>query len=357
MNNIIEILNTLEDYGYEAYIVGGYVRDLLLGYNSIDFDICTNAKVKDLVSIFPGKVNDYGSLNIKLSDCNIDITTYRKESNYKNRKPTNIIYTSSLDEDLLRRDFTINTICMDKRLKIIDKLNGVDDLNKGIIRMVGDSDQKIKDDPLRILRAIRFATLLDFEIDKNLELSICKNASLVNNLSFYRIKEELSKILLSKNFMKGLSLMDKYGLLKLLGISYTKIVYTPDLCGMWAQLKLNCDLPFTKNEKNNILKIQEILNFGFINNEILFNYGLYLSLIAGEILGISNKLINQMYQDLPIKTKADLNIKYQDILDILNLTPSNKVKKIEDDLIKNVNNHQVLNEYNSLKKYLLDRWI
>jgi hypothetical protein len=349
-----EILNTLNDNGYEAYIVGGYVRDLLLGNNSNDFDICTNAKMKDLVNIIPGKVNNYGSLNIKLNDCNIDITTYRKESNYENRRPTKITYTSKLESDLIRRDFTINTICMDKFGHIIDKLNGMDDLNKKIIRIVGDEDKKILEDPLRILRAIRFATLLDFKIEKKLELSILKNANLIKNLSSYRIKEELSKILLSQNFMYGLELINKYNLQSYLGISYGKIVYVSDLCGMWAQIKLNRDLPFTKNEKNTILKIQEIVHLGVINNEVLFKYGLYLSLIAGEILGIDAKLVHKMYQELPLYNRSDLNIKNIEISQVLNLKPSKKVKDIENILLNKVINGVILNDYNELKKYLLE---
>jgi tRNA nucleotidyltransferase/poly(A) polymerase len=355
-----EILNTLNKNGFEAYIVGGYVRDFLLGYESNDYDICTNAKMQDLIKLFSGNVNKYGSLNIKLNDGNIDITTYRKESNYENRRPTSISYTSLLDEDLLRRDFTINTICMDKEGKIIDKLNGLEDLNNKVIRMVLDEDSKIIDDPLRILRAIRFATLLNFKIDKKLEVSICKNASLIKNLSGYRIKEELSKILLSKNFRYGLDLMNKYGLTSYLGITYDNIVYIPDLCGMWAQINLNRDLPFTKNEKRTILKIQEIVKHGVINNELLYENGLYLCLIAGRIIGIFSSDIYQMYQNLPIKAKNELNIKSNDIIDILNLIHPKKVKDIENIIIKNILNGNLLNEYNAIKKFLVEnkeRWV
>jgi tRNA nucleotidyltransferase (CCA-adding enzyme) len=361
MNKIAkEILNTLDKKGYEAYIVGGYVRDCLLGSESNDIDICTSAKMKDVVSMFHGKVNDYGSLNLKINDYNIDITTYRIDGDYLNRRPTNISYTKLLDVDLQRRDFTINTICMDKNGKVIDKLNGINDLNKGIIRMVGNTEEKIKEDPLRILRAIRFCTILDFTLDEELEKEIIKNKELVKSLSTYRIKEELSKILLSSNYNIGLDFIHNNGLDKLLGISYNNIIYTRDVCGMWAQINFINDLPFTKNEKNTILKIKEILSLGIISNETLYKYGLYLCLIAGEILGISSSSIHNMYNNLPIYLNKDLKINYQDILSILNLKPSKLASLIENDIITEVLNGRIENDYDVLKEYIIknkERWI
>lgn len=360
MNKIAkDILNKLNESGNDAYIVGGYVRDLLLGNESNDIDICTNAKMKDVVSLFNGKVNDYGSLNIKTSEYNIDITTFREEYSYFKRKPTDIIYISDLANDLKRRDFTINTICLDVNDKVIDYLNGVQDLNKGIIRMVGDPLKKIQDDPLRILRAIRFATILDFSIEEELNKVIIENSSLVNSLSSYRIKEEISKILLSQNYQKGLDLIKKYGIDKLLNITYRSVVYTADLCGMWAQIDYPSDFPFTKNEKNTILKIHEILSFGSINNETLYKYGLYLCLVAGEILGIDTEAIHEIHKNLPIYMRNDLNITYLEIIEILGIKPCKAAKEIENHLIYAVLNGNLENSNEIIKKYLInnkERW-
>lgn len=360
MNKVAkDILKKLNDNGYEAYIVGGYVRDLLLGVKTNDIDICTNAKMKDIMALFNGKVNDCGSLNIKTNDYNIDITTFREESAYFNRKPTDIIYISDLASDLKRRDFTINTICLDKNDKVIDNLNGIEDLNKGIIRIVGDPLKKLRDDPLRILRAIRFATTLDFCIEEELDKVINENSELVKTLSSYRIKEELSKIMLSKNYQVGLDLIKKYNIDKALNISYESLVYTADLCGMWAQIKFPASFPFTKNEKNTILKIREILNFGSINNETIYTYGLYLSLVAGEILGIDLDSIHEIYKNLPIYVRSDLNITYLEIIEILDIKPSNFAKEIENHLISAVLNRNLENNKDIIKKYLLDnkeRW-
>lgn len=348
-----EILEKLENHGYTAYIVGGYVRDFLLGKTTNDIDICTDATTKEMMKIFSGTANEYGSFNLKVNDVNIDITTFRREQNYESRRPTTITYTKDLKTDLLRRDFTINTICMDKEDHIVDILNGTKDLEEKKIRMVGDIDTKLKEDPLRILRAIRFATTLDFTLEENLQKAIIKNRYLVKNLSTYRMKEEISKILISPNYKKGLNLLKEFFLCEILEISYTNVVYTNDVCGMWAQMTINQNLPFTKNEKENIVKIREILDLKVIHAEVLYKYGLYLSLIAGEILGIEAESIYEMHKNLPIHERKDLAITFQEICETLNVSPSKEVKEIENVLIQEVLHGHILNQKEELKKYLL----
>ncbi len=354
-----EILESLESNGYTAYIVGGYVRDFLLGKATNDIDINTDATTKEIMQLFSGEANEYGSFNIKMSELNIDITTFRKEENYQNRRPTSVIYTKDLKTDLLRRDFTINTICMDKNEKITDVLGGVYDLEHQVIRMVGDVSTKIIEDPLRILRAIRFATTLDFTLEENLQKEIVKNKNLLKTLSSYRIKEELSKILISPNYKKGLKLLKQFSLCEALGIYFTNVVYTNDVCGMWAQMKLERNLPFTKSEKENIVKIREILDLKMIHSEVLYKYGLYLSLIAGEILGIEAESIHEMYKSLPIHERKDLEIHFQEICAILNMKPSKRAKVIENHLIHEVLLGHIHNQKEELKEYLLNnktRW-
>ena len=171
MNKIEEkafkILGILQEHNHEAYIVGGYVRDKLLGRNSNDIDICTSATPKEIIEIFPNTSSpNYGSINIIYKNTIFDITTFRKEIKYQdNRLPVKLKYIKSIKKDLLRRDFTINTICMDKEGNIIDYLNIKTDLDNKIIRTVGNPRYRLKEDSLRILRAIRFATILDFEIE------------------------------------------------------------------------------------------------------------------------------------------------------------------------------------------------
>ncbi len=356
MNKVAKkILTYLEKNGYNAYLVGGYVRDLLLGIKSNDIDICTNAPIKEVSKLFKGKANQYGSLNLQVNEYNIDITTFRKENKYEQRKPIDFVYTSLLEQDLERRDFTMNAICMDKKGKIYDYYGGVDDINKGIIRMIGNIPQKLTEDPLRILRAIRFATTYDFTIDLDLEKAIIKYKDCLKNLSFTRKKEEISKILLSKNYQKGLSLLKKYHLLNLLEINYLNITYTKDLYGMWAQMEYSNHYPFTKQEKETIVNIREILAYGSITYETLYKYGLYLSLVGGEILGIDADTIYQMYHTMPIHENKDLKMSYLDMASILELPPSKEVKDVYEEVLQAVLNQYVDNSYEEIKNYLLKR--
>ena len=262
---------------YEAYLVGGYVRDYLLGIKTYDVDICTTALPKDIYNIFNICANNYGGAKLILDNYNIDITTFRKDSHYNKRRPMEVEYITDLKTDLMRRDFTINTICMDKDGKIIDLLNGVNDLNNRTIKMIGDNIERLVEDPLRILRAIRFATVLDFNLDEELIKAIKKKYKLVNTLSKDRVKAEFSKILMSPNYRKGLKLCDEFKISEELGIEYEDVVYTKDIVGMWVQVKIS-DIPFTNVEKSNIINITEIINYGTVNNDTLYKSFLYISL-------------------------------------------------------------------------------
>ena len=181
----IEVLNTIYNYGYEGYIVGGFVRDYLLEIKSIDIDITTNATPMELKNIFPNieiSNRNYGSVTLNYKNYRFEITTYRKDMEYMdNRHPSSIVYVNDLKTDLLRRDFTINAICMDKDGNIIDLLNGKLDLDNKIIKSISESNKSFQDDALRILRAIRFATVLDFEISEEVKNAIIANKHLLKN--------------------------------------------------------------------------------------------------------------------------------------------------------------------------------
>ena len=355
-----EILEILESKGFFAYIVGGYVRDYLLGISSTDIDICTNASMKDVLSLLVGKINKYHSFTMRKKELTIDITSCRIDGEYNGRRPKEVFYTDDLKKDLERRDFTINTICMNKEGEIFDFLDGIVDLKRKIIKMVGDPQKRIKEDVLRILRAIRFATVLDFKIDNVLEKAIKENAYLLTNLSGYRIKEEVSKILLSKHFKKGLSYLKRYGICPFIGISFSNLIYTSDLCGMWAQINIKRELPFTKQEKKNIVKIQEILKVQFITKEVLYSYDLYFCLIAAEILGINKDSIHEMYQSMPIYQRKDLAISFFEIQEVLQIFDARKVKEIENSVIREILNGHMKNEKEKLKEYIFanrSRWL
>ena len=355
MHKIIkEVLEVLNKHGYQAYLVGGFARDTLLGIKSYDVDICTSALPKEVHAIFNMHSNNYGGANMTIGNYNFDITTFRKESNYKNRKPEKIEYIDDLKTDLLRRDFTINTIVMDKYGKVIDLLNGIEDLNNRLIKMVGNPSKRIEEDPLRILRAIRFATILDFQIDGKLVEVIKEKKTLINNLSKTRVREELDKILCNENFKKGLNLLKDLGIAEVIGISWDEINYIDDLMGMWSQIKFT-NLPFTNNEKSNIIKVTEVVNSGNVTSETLFKYGLYINIVAGMILNIDVKKINMLYTKLPIKDKSEIDIKGNEIIELLNILPGKIVSDIYDELTTEILKGNLKNRKKFIKKFLLAR--
>lgn len=353
---IKKVLKKIENNGYEAYLVGGYVRDFIVGKSTYDIDICTNALPKELNRIFPKCINNkYGGINFKIKKYNFDITTYRKELQYNDRKPTEIEYINNLFEDINRRDFKINAICMDSKGFIIDLLQGMKDIDSRIISTIGDSAVRFQEDPLRMLRAIRFMTILDFNLDDEIKLNIEKYKKLLLEIPINRIKEEFDKILISDNVMKGLSTLKEFGILDLLNISYKNIIIVKDLTGMWAQLNFEFNSAFTKEEKNNIINIRKILEFNRIDESVLFNYGLYQSTVAGAILGIDKVDVNQKYRKLPIHNKNDVKITYEDLKKILNLEPSEKVSIIMSEIIDKILKRELKNSASDIRKYLLDK--
>lgn len=203
----LEILNK---NGFEAFVVGGCVRDSILGKIPNDWDITTNATPEQVREIFE-KENKcsvwdsgikHGTVTIVLDGFSIECTTYRIETEYEdNRHPKEVIFASNLEDDLARRDFTINALAWSPVDGFVDNYNGLNDLEQGIIRAVGIADERMTEDALRMMRAIRFSAKLGFEIDKELEESLIKNSYLLENISKERIRDELCKTLMSDNPM------------------------------------------------------------------------------------------------------------------------------------------------------------
>ncbi len=359
-----EVLRKIEERGFEAYIVGGYVRDYVLGIESHDVDICTNARVKDILEIFGNNLahsDEYGNVKMISDKYNIDITTYRRDLKYNgDRKKVEIEYVDNLVDDLDRRDFTMNTLCMNETDTIIDIFNGKEDINNKLIRCVGDPELRLNEDPLRILRAVRFATVLDFKIEENLYNSMKKNGSLLLQLSLERIKEELTKILVSKNAIRGLDYLRRLGFLEYLGIEYDKIVNVTDICGMYSQLIIKKDYPFTKEERELIGNIKKIVAYGSVDNEILFEYGLYTSLVAGSILGIKIKEITDMNAHMVIQSIKDINITSDEICKILNVEPSKIISDVYNSLKTLILSGELENNKESITLYIdknREKWL
>ena len=288
LENAKKVLQIINEKGYKAYIVGGFVRDYLLGIESNDIDITTNATPKELQEIFDNSCmpsTDYGAVIINNHGIRYEITTFRKEISYtKNRKPEKIEYIDDLYKDLTRRDFTINTICIDKNGEIIDFLKGRDDLNKRLIKTVGNAKERFEEDSLRILRAIRFASSLDFILDKEIEEAIREEKYLLKNLSYNRKKEELDKMFSSPNAKKSIELLLKFGLDKELELERLKdVINSESLICVWSILNVTDIYPFNNTEKEMISNINEALKLDNYDALTLYKYGLYLSTVVYDI--------------------------------------------------------------------------
>ena len=362
MNKIIyDVLEKLEKNGYEAYLVGGYVREKLLsGSEVLDIDITTNARPKDVVEIFSNfdvKLYEYGNVSFDINSFKFDITTFRKDIKYlKNRKPESIIYIDSLEEDIKRRDFTINTICLDKEGNYIDYFNGKKDLKKKTIKSVGDPYTKLKEDALRILRAIRFATIYRFRLDNELKNAIKENREYLKELSYERKREELNKIFCSKYKKYGIKLLKELGLLEVLELkNIDNILLNNDLIGMWATIT-DADYAFTKKEKELIKKIKDLLKEDINDPFIQYKYGQYPINIVSNLKRLNTKKIISNYDKLPIKDRNEIKINCDKICEILKTEPGNFLKDIMDDLERKILSGEVLNNEENLICYIKNNY-
>ena len=355
-NRALEVLNILFDKGYLAYIVGGYPRDMVLEIKSNDIDICTNATPKEIIDIFDTEnISDtnYGSVRVIYKNYHFDVTTFRKEIKYENnRKPIKVKYINDLKKDLLRRDFTINTMCIDKDGNLIDMLGAREDIDKKIIKTVGNPRYRIKEDSLRILRAIRFASVLDFEIDSKTFNYIKKYGYLLKNLSYSRKKEELNKIFASVNKEKARWMIIDSGIDRYLGISnLSEIVLCDDIIGIWSQLEVDEEYPFSKVEKEMIKNIRR-MNLEEFNEYTVYKYGLYVSSVVGSIKGISYKDINDIYHDLVITSRRDIDIKAMDIANALNSKPGKYISDIFNEIEYLIVMKKIRNNKEDIIKYI-----
>lgn len=199
------VLSTLKNNGYEGYIVGGCVRDFLMGKTPHDYDVTTSATPEQVKACFKqNKVIEtglkHGTVTVIVDGENVEITTYRIDGDYKdNRHPDKVIFSTNIEDDVKRRDFTVNSIAYNPEKGFVDLFNGRGDIEAGIITCVGNADERFNEDGLRILRALRFASVLGFDISKETSDSIHRNKNLINNVSIERIWVEFKKLICGKN--------------------------------------------------------------------------------------------------------------------------------------------------------------
>ena len=200
-DNVNRIIQLLTENGYEAYAVGGCVRDMILGKTPEDWDITTSAKPQEVKRLFKRTIDtgiQHGTVTVLMDKEHYEVTTYRLDGEYEdNRHPKEVLFTSILKEDLRRRDFTINAMAYNDREGLIDLFDGLKDLSSGWIRCVGSAEERFEEDALRILRAVRFSAQLSFQIEEATLQAVRDKAGLLRNISAERIRVELTKLLIS----------------------------------------------------------------------------------------------------------------------------------------------------------------
>jgi len=222
------IADKLTEAGFEPYLVGGCLRDLILGLQPKDWDITTNARPEDIQRIFPDSVyeNQFGTVGVKTDAQDpamkiVEVTTFRKEGRYSDKRhPDSIQFADTIEEDLSRRDFTINAMAFEisshkrRASGLVDPFGGRKDLAEKLIRAVGNPQERFSEDALRLIRAVRFASELGFDIEKNTLEAIAENAKLLGVIAKERVRDEFVKLIMSKDPWKGFELLRQTGLLE-----------------------------------------------------------------------------------------------------------------------------------------------
>lgn len=371
------ILKELKKNGYQAYFVGGFVRDTLLGIESKDIDITTSATPEEVIGLFKSVKETgkkFGSVTILDGEFRFEVTTFRSDGLYKdNRRPEGVTFSTSINDDISRRDFTVNSLLMDENEEITDILGGKVDLENKLIRTINNPVERFNEDALRILRAFRFVSKLGFDIEAETLAAIHDLKHLVKTIAIERVMVELSKIFTGKYRSKALTYMiqsgvseELYGIGK--GLEYISTIDTElypleafiicfileDIDEVWK---------FSNKEMNiarKIIVLHEVTKEDIFNKFIIFVNHLNMCLIANKInvvLGYKDQeqLIVELDEALPIKDVCDLVFKGQDILWLTPLRKKSWIGNIVDDLKYNVIMGYLPNEYEPLKEYALKK--
>lgn len=361
---VINILDKLINAGYEAYVVGGYVRDSLLNIDSYDIDITTSATVEEIKELFNVIDNGskYLSYTIVSNNYKYEITTYRKDISYVDHRHPISEKALTLEEDLVRRDFTINALVLDKNNNIIDRYNGIYDIENKIIRTIGDPYKRFDEDALRILRAIYLKSKLQFEFEENTLSALYDKAHLVEFLSGVRKKQELYKMVKYNKDNSYIELFIKSGIINyyetlkegLLYLFNNNIILNDfDLVlGICYKLsgKIEKKYEFDEKQKNIFKSIREVnifdkyslLDVSYEMINIINNINKYLNLDYIED-------IEAYYNSLAIKSEKDLMITSEDLLKIID---KREISIVKEKLLRAILNNKVNNNYNDLINYI-----
>lgn len=373
----MKVMNILKREGYEAYVVGGAVRDYLLHMPSNDIDITTNAKPHQVAKLFKTKPTGikYGTVTVMFQDAQFEVTTYRVDGDYKDdRHPEDVTFSDEVVEDVKRRDFTMNGLLMDNQMEIHDHVGGKADIEAKLIRAIGDPVKRFEEDALRMLRAFYFQAKLGFQIDRETREAIAQQKEKLKNIANERVIAEIIKILRSKHIRSAFKSMVTTGVHDILpglkdGIAYfsehaqklfVEVFFT-------ASFALNDGVipdvwKFSNKHKHRYQVASKLANEKHDITAIdLYKYGLELCLLANKVnfvLGRAknqSKTIQRTYHELPITSEVDLKLRATDMIEITGKKAGAWVKQLQKQMVMEILEHKLKNDYDVLKTYMLNK--
>ena len=365
----LEIIEHLEQHGHMAYFVGGAVRDLLLQRKIGDIDITTSAKPFEIMNLFNKTVDvgiEHGTIIVIHKGNHYEVTTFRSENSYEDfRRPSSVSFIDSLEEDLRRRDFTMNAIAMSATGEIIDPFNGKSAILNGVIETVGEPSERFSEDALRMMRAIRFVSQLSFNLSEKTKEAIVQYAHRLKHISIERITIEFEKILCGQNFKVAMKLLidthlsdylpglniDKDKLILISEYDWNKLECNYDYWSMFTFLLQLDDIQlFLRSWKLpnkliqtvliNVNGLKRVLDSGW-KKELLFEVGIESAVSIEKIRSILYKenieknieWVRNEYKVLPISSRSELAINGKDLLSWYEFEPgpwlSNMLNKVE----------------------------
>ncbi|WP_099974733.1 CCA tRNA nucleotidyltransferase [Lactobacillus terrae] len=384
----LPILEELENANFEAYFVGGSVRDHILDLPIHDVDIATSAYPEEIKQVFTHTIDtgiQHGTVTVLYNKIPYELTTFRTESGYQDfRRPDKVTFVRSLEDDLKRRDFTINALAVDRMGNVIDKFNGIQDLDNKMIKAVGVASERFHEDALRMMRAVRFQSQLNFEIEEETIKAIESNSELLEKIAVERIREEFIKMMLSNHWQKGFKDMIEMELSE----------YCPEFKGNSSKLRslLNFDELLFEDEESiwmglgyvlelNSSGLNKLLRSWKVSNKIreasvnsfkmlklieenqLDTYDFYKLDISNyervkkfkNYLSIETNLdeLSDEINKISIKNSNDINFTGQDIMTVLEIKPGPQIGNYMLNIEKAIISGTIGNNHDEIRDFLL----
>lgn len=387
----VPVLKKLEEAGFEAYFVGGSVRDYLLERPISDVDIATSATPDEVKEIFTKTVDigiEHGTVLVIFRNRSYEVTTFRVEAEYKDfRRPKEVFFIRSLNEDLMRRDFTMNAIAMDSSGQIIDPFSGQTAIKEKTIRTVGNATDRFQEDALRIMRAIRFVSQLSFDMEENTKKSLTELVSLLENIAIERKRVEFEKLLIGRNREKGIRIMldtSLYAYLPSLKNHKDSLeemlsfeIHDLNLHEMWSLLVFCMKYKgkqvetFLRNWRLPVKEIREIqLILFYLHKRLEQEWTVYDLYTSGSAIILSveklyhvlkrkkeNETIQKwlnLYEGLPIKTRSEIDVNGVELMVWFNQKGGPWLKETLSTIEKAILDRKIVNDKRIIKEWLME---